>query len=418
MHILEDLKSRGLIYQTTNYDGLYKKLKSPPVFLYVGFDPTADSLHIGNLLQIITLIRFSKAGHFLVVVNGTTTGLIGDPSGKKSERPLLAKKDLLKNAHNIKKQLKQILKPVKKSVKIITNHQWFDKINIIDFFRDIGKHFPIGYMLAKDSVKSRMSSGISFTEFSYMVLQAYDYLKLNKKFNCELQIGGSDQWGNITAGVDLIRKSLSKEVYGLTLPLITSPDGSKLGKSVKNGIWLDPNRTNAYQFYQFWVNTSDEQVIQFIKYFTFLNKQKIQKLADKVKAEPAKREAQKILAKELTQFIHGQSAMLKAQKISQTLFSEKLELLSKNEIQQAFVNVPSISMSKQSEIDLIDALVLIKACASKTQAREHIKGGGIYINGHKCNPSKQTINTTDRLRGKYTIIRKGKKKYSKWNKED
>jgi len=390
-HILDELKFRGLINQSTDFDALYKSLKKPCV-LYCGFDATADSLHIGNLLALVCLKRFQKFGHKPVALLGGGTSLIGDPSGKKTERILNPKATIDKWSKKIEAQFKSFFGSG--NYIIDTNYAWLGKAKLLDFLRDIGKHFSIGSMLKKESVRSRIDSGISFTEFSYMLLQAYDFLELNKKYDCGLQIGGSDQFGNIVAGVDLIKKISKKEAHGLTFPLVTKSDGSKFGKTESGTIWLDPEKTSPYQFYQFWINVDDEDVIKFIKYFTFLSEKEIADLADEVKTNPQKRKAQRALAEEMTKMIHGEAAFKKSEAISKMLFEGDIKSLTKADIDNIFGKMPSYSA--KSDVKLIDLLVESKISASKRQAREDIKSGSISVN---------------RLFGKYIIIRKGKKQY-------
>ncbi|HZI95846.1 MAG TPA: tyrosine--tRNA ligase, partial [Candidatus Paceibacterota bacterium] len=322
MDILDDLKFRGLINQASNLDGLRKEINKGKISLYCGFDPTADSLHIGNLVPILTLKRLQIAGHQPIALVGGGTGLIGDPSGKKEERVLNPDEVVEKWSNACKTQLEQFLdfKSKDNPALMANNYDWLGKIKAIDFLRDIGKYFTVSYMLAKESVKARLESGISFTEFNYMVLQAYDFLNLFEKYNCKLQIGGSDQWGNITAGIDLIKKKEGGEVYGLTVPLVSKADGTKFGKTETGTIWLDSKKTTPYQFYQFWINADDKDVIQYLKYFTFLSKEEIENLEKKVQKNPEERESQKVLANKVTSLVHGEKISEFAEKISQKLF--------------------------------------------------------------------------------------------------
>jgi len=413
MEILEDLEFRGLIQQTTDAENLSRRLKKSPVVLYCGFDATGDSLQVGHLLPAICLKRFQLAGHKPIVLIGGGTSLIGDPSGKTSERNLNPQEKVEEWSEKIKAQLASILESdyPKNKVQILTNYTWLGNLKMIDFIRDVGKHFSLGYMLAKESVKSRLESGISFTEFTYMLLQAYDFLKLHEDFNCELQIGGSDQWGNITAGIDLIRKITGKEVFGLTLPLIMKSDGTKFGKTESGAIWLDPKKTSPYQFYQFWINTGDKDVIKFLKYFTFLSKEEILNLEKEVKKNPEKREAQGVLAREMTRIIHGEKSLSKAEKISRALFYGELKNLSKEEIEEGFQDVPSYIIEKQREIPLVELLVKSGASSSKRQAREGIKNGAISVNGEIYKETDKILTPKNCFYNEYLIIRKGKKNY-------
>lgn len=413
MDILDDLQYRGLIYQVSNLEGLKKTLKKERLVLYCGFDPTADSLQVGNLVPLLTLKRFQEAGHQIIVLIGGGTGLIGDPSGKKDERILNPEKTVKKWGSLFKKQIEGLIDFKRKDnpALIDDNYNWLAKIKTIDFLRDIGKHFTIPYMLAKDAVKMRLESGISFTEFNYMVLQAYDFLCLFKKYNCQMQIGGSDQWGNITAGIDLIRKKEEKEVFGLTVPLVSKASGEKFGKTEAGTIWLDGQKTSPYQFYQFWVNTDDRDVIQFLKYFTFLSKEEINNLEKSFQKNPEKREPQKALAKEVTALVHGKEMSLMAETISQKLFYNDFKSFSQKELEMIFKNIPLTVIEKIKNINLIELLIKAKVCSSKRQAREDIKNGIIFINDKALKDSEMLIRQGDCFYGKYLIIKKGKKNY-------
>jgi len=411
MDILEDLKYRGLINQATNLDGLKKRLKKGKIVLYCGFDSTASSLHIGNLLHLITLKRFEKAGHQPIVLIGGGTGLIGDPSGKKTERPLNSLATVKKWKKEITEQVKNIFSTSKNSVIFVDNYEWLGKEKTIDFLRDIGKYFTVPYMLAKESIKNRLAAGISFTEFGYMVLQAFDFYHLVEKYNCELQIGGSDQWGNITAGVELVKKKLNKEVFGLSSSLITKANGAKFGKTEAGTIWLSPQLTTPYQFYQFWISADDRDAINYLKFFTFLSQNEIEKLVKKVKEQPEKREAQKILAFEVTKMVHGEKAAQQAEKISQALFYGKIKSLTLKELETAFQDVPSFTLKSITTIPLVDLLVKASISSSKRQAREDIQNKIININGQIFNQIDQIIFHSTCFYKKYLVIRKGKKNY-------
>lgn len=417
MDILQDLETRGLIHQVTNRERLKKHLNDKQVTLYCGFDPTADSLHIGHLVPIIMLKRFQKAGHRPIALIGGGTGMIGDPSGRTSERSL-NEADVVHNySESIKKQIANILNfdEGENPVLARNNHDWLENTTIIDFLRGPGKHFGINYMLAKESVTARIEQGITFTEFSYMILQSLDYMKLNEQENCTLQIGGSDQWGNITAGMELIRRSRDLEedeidVFGLTVPLITKADGTKFGKTAGGAIWLDPEKTSPYEFYQFWINTDDRDVVKFTRYFTFMFEDEIKELEKELKNRPEKRLAQKRLAEEMTEMIHGKTSLKQAQKITETLFSGDLKQLSVSEIKQGFKDVPTFEIAKD-DISLIDLLVKSSISSSKRQAREDINNGAIYINGERNQQVDYTVVKTDRIEDTFTIIRRGKKRY-------
>jgi len=411
MDILEDLKSRGLIYQISDEAGLKKALRKK-IRLYCGFDPTAGSLHIGNLLPLITLKRFQLAGHQPIVVLGGATGLIGDPSGKTEERKLNSLLTVKRWGKNIKKQVERILDFQRKgnAALLVNNYTWIGKGKTISFLRDIGKYFTVPYMLAKESIKTRLEKGISFTEFSYMVLQAYDFLNLYRKYDCQLEIGGSDQWGNITAGIDLIRKKVGKDAFGFTVPIVTRADGKKFGKTEKGTIWLEAKKTSPYQFYQFWINTSDKDVIKYLKYFTFLSMKKIESLEKQMKKSPEKRLAQRVLAKEITTLVHGREAAAKAEEISRKLFSQRIDKLSLKEFKMAFQDIPSVSLKRKS-ISLVDLLLRAGVASSKRQAREDLRNGTISLNGRTEREEDKLVKKTDCLYGKYLLIKRGKKNY-------
>ena len=413
MDILDDLKFRGLINQASNLEGLRKEMNKGRISLYCGFDPTADSLHIGNLLPTLVLRRFQEAGHQPIALVGGGTGLIGDPSGKKEERTLNPDEVVERWSDVLKTQLEQFLDFKRKDnpALMANNYDWLGKIKAIDFLRDIGKYFTVSYMLAKESVKARLESGISFTEFNYMVLQAYDFLNLFEKYDCKLQIGGSDQWGNITAGIDLIKKKAGGEVYGLTVPLVSKADGTKFGKTETGTIWLDAKKTTPYQFYQFWINADDKDVIQYLKYFTFLSKEEIENLEKKVQKNPEERGSQKVLANKVTSLVHGEKIAEFAEKISQKLFYNDIKDFSEKELQMVFENIEIISFQNMKEINLIDLLIDAKVCSSKRQAREDVQNGIVFINGNSYKDTQQIIKKSDCFYNKYLVIKRGKKNY-------
>ena len=412
MTLLEDLDFRGLVYQVTDRDGLSERLsQTQPITLYTGFDPTADSLTIGNLAAVLVLRRFQLAGHLPIALVGGATGLIGDPGGKNEERTLNARETVVEWADKIRGQLEPFLDfGGANAAQLVNNFDWLGEMSAIDLLRDVGKHFPVPYMLAKDSVSSRLETGISYTEFSYMILQSYDFLRLHELVGCELQIGGSDQWGNITAGSDLVRRTLGAKTYGLTYPLITTADGTKLGKTEAGTIWLDADRTSPYQFYQYWVNTDDASVVSLLKVFTFLDQEAIRGLEESTQQDPGKREAQHMLASEVTTLVHGEECTRKAVKISQALFYGKLTELEEDEIEQGFGDVPTYSLD-DSEVGLVDLLVDAGISSSKRQARQDVDSGAIYINGDRCQDVGRAMRTADGLHGKYLVIRRGKSKY-------
>lgn len=414
MDVIQDLTYRGLINQVTDQEGLQNTLKNEKIKLYCGFDPTADSLHIGHLVGVLTLRRFQLAGHQPIALVGGATGLIGDPSGKKAERTLNPKEVVVEFSNSIKNQLSRFLdfEAEGNPAQIANNYDWIGSLDLITFLRDIGKSFGLNYMLAKDSVQSRLDAGISFTEFSYMILQSYDFLKLYEDVGCRLQIGGSDQWGNITAGLELIRKTVEDaKAFGLTIPLVTKADGTKFGKTEGGTIWLDKDKTSPYEFYQFWINTDDRDVVRYLKYFTFLSKEEIEGLEAEIQHAPEKRLAQKTLAEEVTKLVHGEAALEQAVKISTALFSGSISELSAEEIKQGFKDVPSYEYNGDTEVGLVDLLVMSEISPSKRQAREDIGNGAIYVNGERIQEVDAVLTSQNRIEGQFTVIRRGKKKY-------
>lgn len=413
MDILRDLEFRGLIQQVTDREGLQQLLNQEKVTLYCGFDPTADSLHVGNLLMILCLRRFQNAGHTPVALVGGGTGLIGDPSGRTSERTLNEEEVVRQWAEKIKNQLSRFLDfSAENAVVMTNNYEWLRKLDVIGFMRDVGKHLTVNYMLDKESVRTRLEAGISFTEFSYMMLQAYDFDHLYRTCDCRLQIGGSDQWGNITAGLELIRRrGGTKPAFGLTLPLVTKSDGTKFGKTADGAIWLDREKTSPYEFYQFWLNTSDDDVVRFLKYFTFLSHDEIIELEAELRRNPEKRVAQKTLAEEVTALVHGREALAEAVRLSEALFNNDFSALSAQDIRHGFQNVPSYTMTGNEETPLVDLLVQAGISPSKRQAREDIKNGAISINGQRERDLTRVVNRDDRIDGEFIVIRRGKKKY-------
>lgn len=407
-NIFEELKFRELIFQVSNEKELQKKLKEEKVTFYIGFDPTAPSLHFGHLLLIVTMLRFLKFSHKPIALIGEATALIGDPSGKIKERPLLEPSLVEEFARKIKAQIEKFLG---NEVEILSNKEWLSNLDLISFLRDYGKNIQVAQMLNKEAVKNRISKeGISFCEFSYMVLQAIDFLELKKRKNCDLQVGGSDQWGNICLGIDLVKKVLNVEVFGLTLPLLTLR-GKKLGKTESGAIFLDPKLTTPYQFYQFLFNLDDESSIKFLKWFTFLEKEEILELEKVHKKSPDQRLAQKTLAKLLTEFVHGKKEFERVEKISRALFYDEIRKLKEEEIKEAFFNVPSQKISIEKEIPVLDLLVFGKVALSKSEAKRLINSGAILINDKKITDIHAKIEKKEALYGKYFVIKKGKKSY-------
>ncbi|EIT85478.1 tyrosyl-tRNA ligase [Fictibacillus macauensis ZFHKF-1] len=414
MGILQELEFRGLINQVTDREGLEEKLAKEMTPFYCGFDPTADSLHVGHLLVVMTMRRLQQAGHQPIPLVGGGTGLIGDPSGKKAERTLNEMSVVQDWSDRIKEQLSKFLdfEAPKNPAKMANNYDWLGGINVIDFLRDVGKYFPLNYMLAKDSVSSRLEAGISFTEFTYMILQSYDFLQLYRQEGCRLQLGGSDQWGNITSGLELIRKAGEEErAFGLTIPLVTKSDGTKFGKTEGGAIWLDPEKTTPYEFYQFWINTDDRDVMKFLKYFSFKSQEELDALQAEVAAAPEKRAAQKALAEELTALVHGEAALQQAVKISQALFSGQLSDLTGAEIEQGFKDVPSVDMATKEDINIVDLLIASKVAPSKRQAREDVTNGAIYVNGERVQDLDAMVGESHRIDDRFIVLRRGKKKY-------
>lgn len=410
---LEELEYRGLVHQTTNRDALLDKMTNDRVVLYCGFDPTADSLHIGSLLPILMLRRFQQAGHRPIALVGGGTGLIGDPSGRSTERSLNTDETVAQWTDSLKRQLSRFLDfdAQDNPANLVSNYDWLAPLDIITFLRDIGKNFTVNYMLAKDSVDSRLANGISFTEFSYMILQAYDFYRLRTEHNCSLQIGGSDQWGNITAGLDLIGKMGGGDAYGITMPLVTKSDGKKFGKSESGAVWLDSTKTSVYTFYQFWINTDDSDVIKFLKYFTFLDRAQIAALESEVSERPEKRAAQRELAREVTRLVHGDAAVESAERITEALFSGDVTKLNESELVEALAGMPTVEHAAGEEPLLIDLLLAAKAAPSKRQARQDIESGAVYINGEKTTSIEAVVSAEQRLHGQYVVLRRGKKNY-------
>lgn len=410
--LIEDLKWRGLIYQQTDEQGIEDLLNKEQVTLYCGADPTADSLHIGHLLPFLTLRRFQEHGHRPIVLIGGGTGMIGDPSGKSEERVLQTEEQVDKNIEGISKQMHNIFEfGTDHGAVLVNNRDWLGQISLISFLRDYGKHVGVNYMLGKDSIQSRLEHGISYTEFTYTILQAIDFGHLNRELNCKIQVGGSDQWGNITSGIELMRRMYGQtDAYGLTIPLVTKSDGKKFGKSESGAVWLDAEKTSPYEFYQFWINQSDEDVIKFLKYFTFLGKEEIDRLEQSKNEAPHLREAQKTLAEEVTKFIHGEEALNDAIRISQALFSGDLKSLSAKELKDGFKDVPQVTLSNGTT-NIIDVLIETGVSPSKRQAREDVNNGAIYINGERQQDVNYELTSDDKIDSEFTIIRRGKKKY-------
>ncbi|MGO0060610.1 tyrosine--tRNA ligase [Brevibacillus fluminis] len=414
MNIIDELEWREAINQQTDADGLRELTSQKAISVYCGVDPTGDSMHIGHLIPFMVLKRFQLAGHRPVILIGGATGTIGDPSGRQTERSLQTLEEVQANVEALTEQMKKLfVTEGDNQIRLVNNYDWTHKINVIEFLRDYGKNFSINTMLAKDVVASRLESGISFTEFSYQILQSLDYLHLYQHEDVQLQIGGSDQWGNITSGLDLIRKKVGPEAkaFGLTIPLMLKADGTKFGKTAGGAIWLDPNKTTPFEFYQFWANTDDRDVVKYLKYFTFLSKEQIDELAEKVQTEPHKREAQKMLAEEMTRFVHGEEKLEQAKRITAALFSGDIKSLSADEIEQGFKDMPTFEATKEAK-NIVDWLVELGIEPSKRQAREDITKGAISMNGERISDLELEVNADQAIGGRFIIIRKGKKNYS------
>ena len=409
-NIIEDLNYRGLIEQYSNEENVAKILSKPTV-IYCGFDPSASSMHVGNYVMISLLMRFQRAGHKIIAVVGGGTGMIGDPSGKSKERNLQTPETLAANTAAIKAQLERFLDlsdPNKGE--IVNNYDWLGKMNVLDFLRDYGKYFPINYMLSKEIVASRLEAGISFTEFTYQILQSVDFYKLHHEKGVSIQVGGNDQWGNLTSGLELIRKldGDKEEVEALTCRLITRSDGKKFGKSEKGALFLNPELTSPYQLYQFFINTTDEDAVRYLKVFTFLTHEEIEAIAKEHLANPGMRIAQKKLAYEVTKDIHGLEAAEEALKMSNVLFSGEVQTLNEKEIEEL---LGSLKVKVEESINLVDLLIKVGAAASKTQARTFIAQNSVLVNGKKATDPTQVFTIADAMFSKYLIIRRGKKNW-------
>jgi tyrosyl-tRNA synthetase len=420
MNIFDELEWRGLVADCTDKPALSKRLAEGPVTLYCGFDPTSNSLHVGNLVPLLALRRFQQHGHHPIVVAGGATGLVGDPSGKTDERQLLTRDLLDANIAAVKEQLRRWLDFDSKTnpARLLDNADWIAPVSFLDFLRETGKHFSVNQMIAKESVRARMDdreSGISYTEFSYMLLQAFDFCHLRQACNCELQIGGSDQWGNITAGMDLTRKKLGERVFGLTLPLILNSDGTKFGKTAAGAVWVDPRKTSVYRFYQFWIRTDDRDVARYLNIFTFLSKDEITALAVEHQAKPEARAAHKALARAMTDLVHGQSATAEAVRASEILFGGGLDGIAESTFNEIVGEVPTRDLERGklegAGTPLAEALVISGLCPSKGQARKDIEGGGVYINNVREANFQRNLTAGDLLFGRHLLLRKGKRNY-------
>lgn len=414
MNIIDELEWRGAINQQTDEEGLRELTKQKKIGIYCGIDATGASMHIGHLIPFMILKRFQLSGHNPVILIGGATGSIGDPSGKSEERVLQTEEQVQHNAESITKQMKKLFQAgeSESNIRLTNNLDWTKELTLLEFLREYGKNFNVNTMLAKDIVASRLEVGISFTEFSYQILQSMDFLHLYKHEDVQVQIGGADQWGNITAGLELIRKKEGSEAkaFGLTIPLMLKSDGTKFGKTAGGAVWLDPELTTPYEFYQFWVNQDDRDVVKYLKYFTFLSKEEIDVLAEKVLTEPHKREAQKTLAAEMTKFVHGEEELQIALKITEALFTGDVKKLTADEIAQGFKNMPTFEASTEEQ-DLVTWLVDLGIESSRRQSREDIKNGAISINGDKVTDLDFIVKAENSFDGRFIIVRRGKKKY-------
>ena len=421
MGIIEELEWRDLISDCTDREGLQERLAKGPITLYCGFDPTADSLHVGSLVPLLALRRFQLCGHHPIAVAGGATGSIGDPSGKTAERQLLTHELLKANIEGVKVQLGSFMEfeGVENAAQLVDNADWTAPLSFLDVLRDIGKHFKVNAMVSKESVRARMEDrdvGISYTEFSYMILQALDFHYLCETQDCELQVGGSDQWGNITAGIDLIHRKQNRQAYGLTLPLITNADGTKFGKTESGAVWLDVNRTSIYQFYQFWVRADDRDVVRYLKYFTFLSRDEVEELASQHEAEPHARIAHKALARAVTALVHGEEAVTEAIRASEILFGGELEGITEATFREVAGEVPTCELSTDrfggEGLWLPELLHEAGLAQSRGQARKDVKGGGVYVNGKRIDDEQHKLTTNDLMFEKYVLLRRGKRNYA------
>ena len=412
-NLLADLTMRGLVNQMTSPEDLAQHLQQSRV-LYCGFDPTADSLHIGSLVPLLVLRRFQQAGHKPLALVGGATGMIGDPSFKSQERKLNTLDTINHWVERLKEQVSAFIdfNNLTNSAEVVNNYDWTKDIDILTFLRDVGKHFSVNAMIQKESVKQRLErdgEGISFTEFAYMILQSFDFSELFKQHNCSLQIGGSDQWGNITGGIDLTRRQHRAQVFGLTLPLVTKSDGTKFGKTESGTIWLDSKKTSQYAFYQFWINTADADVYKFLRFFTFLNEAKMVEIEAQDQLAEGKPQAQSILAIEVTRLVHGEAGLEGALRISESLFSGHLDELTSEDMQQLYLDGMPASKTSAKTISLVQLLVDSGLAKSNKMAREFIANNAVSVNGNKCNDLEMVLTSSAGLHGQYHVIKRGKK---------
>jgi tyrosyl-tRNA synthetase len=416
-NLFEELTWRGLVYDAT--DGLADQLASQSITAYAGFDPTASSLHVGHMLPLMGLARLQRAGHSPIALVGGGTGMIGDPSGKSQERVLLSEEQIAANVEGIRAQLRHFLDfaPGSFRARLVNNADWLGTVGLLQFLREAGKHFTVNYMLQKESVSRRLESedGISFTEFSYLLLQSYDFLQLFDRFGCTVQIGGSDQWGNITAGIDLIRKLRAQKAHGLVMPLVTTASGVKFGKTEAGAVWLDPARTSPFAFYQFWLNTDDRDVLRYLKSFTFLAGDAIDELARAVADAPESREAQRVLAREVTTLVHGAEQLSRAEHASSVLFGEDITQLAPDDVLAVFADVPSTELPREEVagegIGIVDLVSRARLAPSKGEARRLVQGGGVYVNNRRVTDVQARVGAAQAIGGRVLVLRKGARQH-------
>ena len=413
MHIFDELKERGLVFQTTDEEALRKALAEGNVSFYSGYDPTADSLHLGHLVPILVMKHLQLAGHKPYALVGGATGLIGDPSFKDTERSLQTKDTVEGWVQSIQAQVSRFLdfENGDNKAEMVNNYDWFSDISFIDFLRDVGKYFTVNYMMSKESVKKRIETGISYTEFAYQIMQGYDFFELNRQYDVTLQIGGSDQWGNMTAGTELLRRKADKTGHVITVPLITDATGKKFGKSEGNAVWLNADKTSPYEMYQFWMNVMDADAVRFLKIFTLLPLDEIEKIKKQFEAAPHERLAQKILAREVVTLVHGEEAYKEALNITEQLFAGNIKNLSVKELKQGLRGVPNYQVKVDDNLNIVEMLVTAGIVNSKRQAREDVQNGAIYVNGERIQDLNYTLTDADKLENELTVIRRGKKKY-------
>lgn len=413
MHIFDELKERGLVFQTTDEEALRKALAEGNVSFYSGYDPTADSLHLGHLVPILVMKHLQLAGHKPYALVGGATGLIGDPSFKDTERSLQTKDTVEGWVRSIQAQVSRFLdfENGDNKAEMVNNYDWFSDISFIDFLRDVGKYFTVNYMMSKESVKKRIETGISYTEFAYQIMQGYDFFELNRQYGVTLQIGGSDQWGNMTAGTELLRRKADKTAHVITVPLITDATGKKFGKSEGNAVWLNADKTSPYEMYQFWMNVMDADAVRFLKIFTLLPLDEIEEIGKQFEAAPHERLAQKILAREVVTLVHGEKAYKEALNITEQLFAGNIKNLSVKELKQGLRGVPNYQVKADDNLNIVELLVTAGVVNSKRQAREDVQNGAIYVNGERIQSLDYTLTDADKLENELTVIRRGKKKY-------